>query len=718
MAMPSPSASLAGLFLYRQLKYETPASAIFPRTSYWFNFPLCLHKQLSQQKQMSNSQAGHKLLEPATPLRKRDDLACYILREPERHRAGCCGRPSWCHPAPPNSPCNPLAPTLALWRKLAPRIPSGFLPLNNPSSLSRSSIRLVLQTLHQLRCPSLDTVQHLNVSLVVRGPKLNTVFESLPPLKQINTPAQLGVVCKLTEGALDPLVQIIDKDIKQNWPQHRALGNTTCDWPPTGFNSIHHHSLGPAIQPLLNPAKSMPVQATSSHFLQENAGQSSRLRTLGSVQCQWKKQPYPTGVVLPPPPTSGAALNARREMETTGKPDLPITGTKATVALLFGTLTIMDHYLETCYSKETSSSGLEEQPVCPKACPPFPATVIDPFQTGDSAPHSLLPLSLNLLLPSVLTCLLLSEVQAILVPQPAPPSLSLLLWGQQHPGGFGSRDATGTAGNIPVKNQPTRLRKNCMYVQEKLLDMSAVQPIQPGPRPEEATPAANSREPHPTQPHALTHSILRSPTASSTPARASTPHSHSTEQRSPRPQPPSLCCCHLPSLRHRSAPKPCGIAKARPQPSTALLRSRSLLNKMQVIQHGLLSPGNTPQLTHKPPLSSIGPGRVGTAPAWYIASYRLTSLRAYDRTRKRLENIIMQYLKAPIYGGDKVGRDSMKERYPFKEDVICHLGKWTTMERGIQYLRELAVLEVIYDDLDNKQLSKDPDEVKRTRPTW
>ncbi|KAK4823897.1 hypothetical protein QYF61_007962 [Mycteria americana] len=37
--------------------------------------------------------------------------------------------------------------------------------------------RLVVQTLHQLRCPSLDTLQHLNVSLVVGGPKLNTVFE-------------------------------------------------------------------------------------------------------------------------------------------------------------------------------------------------------------------------------------------------------------------------------------------------------------------------------------------------------------------------------------------------------------------------------------------------------------------------------------------------------------------------------------------------------------
>ena len=60
----------------------------------------------------------------------------------------------------------------------------------------------------------------------------------------------------------------------------------------------------------------------------------------------------------------------------------------------------------------------------------------------------------------------------------------------------------------------------------------------------------------------------------------------------------------------------------------------------------------------------------------------------------------------------------MKGRYPFKKDVICHPGKWTTVERGIQYLRELAMLEVIYDDLNNEQLSRDPDEVKCTRPMW
>ncbi|KAK4811097.1 hypothetical protein QYF61_016383 [Mycteria americana] len=210
-------------------------------------------------------------------------------------------------------------------------------------------IRLLLQTLHQLRCPSLHTLQYLNIPLVVGGPKLNTVFEdaigflgrlgtllahiqaavnkhpqvllcqaafqplfpkpvalhgvavaqvqdlalglvkphtidlgpsiqpvqvplqSLPTLQQINTPTQLGVVCKLTESALDPFVQIIDKDVKQNWPQHRALGNTACDRPPTGVNSIHHHSLGPAVQPVLYPAKSTPVQVMSSQFLQENA---------------------------------------------------------------------------------------------------------------------------------------------------------------------------------------------------------------------------------------------------------------------------------------------------------------------------------------------------------------------------------------------------------------------------------------------------------------
>ncbi|KAK4832683.1 hypothetical protein QYF61_025144 [Mycteria americana] len=242
--------------------------------------------------------------------------------------------------------------------KVSPQPP--FLQAKQPQLPQPLLISLVLQTLPQLRCPSLDTLQPLNVSLVVGGPKLNTGFEvrphqcrvqghnhfpspaghaifdtsqdaigflgrlgtllahiqaavnqhpqvllcqaafqplfpkpvalhgvavaqvqdlalglvkphtidlgpsiqpvqvplqSLPTLQQINTPTQLGVICKLTESTLDPFVQITDKDVKQNWPQHRALGNTACDRPPTGVNSIHHHSLGPAVQPVLYPAK-------------------------------------------------------------------------------------------------------------------------------------------------------------------------------------------------------------------------------------------------------------------------------------------------------------------------------------------------------------------------------------------------------------------------------------------------------------------------------
>ncbi|PKU27690.1 ryanodine receptor hypothetical protein [Limosa lapponica baueri] len=36
---------------------------------------------------------------------------------------------------------------------------------------------LVLQTPRQLHCSSLDMLQHLNVFLAVRGPKLDTIFE-------------------------------------------------------------------------------------------------------------------------------------------------------------------------------------------------------------------------------------------------------------------------------------------------------------------------------------------------------------------------------------------------------------------------------------------------------------------------------------------------------------------------------------------------------------
>lgn len=66
-----------------------------------------------------------------------------------------------------------------------------------------------------------------------------------------NTPAQLGVICKLTEDALDPVIQITDEDMKQDWSQHWALGNTTDGHLPAGWSSSHHQSLDYTIHQVL-----------------------------------------------------------------------------------------------------------------------------------------------------------------------------------------------------------------------------------------------------------------------------------------------------------------------------------------------------------------------------------------------------------------------------------------------------------------------------------
>ncbi|KAK4825176.1 LOW QUALITY PROTEIN: hypothetical protein QYF61_024656, partial [Mycteria americana] len=69
---------------------------------------------------------------------------------------------------------------------------------------------LIRLTLHQLRCPSLDTLQHLNVFLVVRGPKLNTAFHAqhLPPAyaRQENKDRQAP---KVTLGSLGIMVILV-----------------------------------------------------------------------------------------------------------------------------------------------------------------------------------------------------------------------------------------------------------------------------------------------------------------------------------------------------------------------------------------------------------------------------------------------------------------------------------------------------------------------------
>ncbi|TRZ25363.1 hypothetical protein HGM15179_001681 [Zosterops borbonicus] len=104
-------------------------------------------------------------------------------------------------------------------------------------------------------CPS---IQPFQVSL-----------QSPPIFQQVDTHFQLSVIRKFTNERFSSLIHVISKNIEQSWPQHRPLRNTTGDWPPVGYSTIHHHSLGLAIQPVPNPAKS--VQALGCQLILEYA---------------------------------------------------------------------------------------------------------------------------------------------------------------------------------------------------------------------------------------------------------------------------------------------------------------------------------------------------------------------------------------------------------------------------------------------------------------
>ncbi|RMC18144.1 hypothetical protein DUI87_05024 [Hirundo rustica rustica] len=96
-------------------------------------------------------------------------------------------------------------------------------------------------------------------------------LQSPLPFQQINTCSQSSVICKFTNERFNTLIHVINKNIEQNWPEHRPLRDTTGGWPPAGCSTIHQRSLGPANQPIPNPVKSASVQATGCQLIQEYA---------------------------------------------------------------------------------------------------------------------------------------------------------------------------------------------------------------------------------------------------------------------------------------------------------------------------------------------------------------------------------------------------------------------------------------------------------------
>ena len=64
---------------------------------------------------------------------------------------------------------------------------------------------------------------------------------------------------------------------------------------------------------------------------------------------------------------------------------------------------------------------------------------------------------------------------------------------------------------------------------------------------------------------------------------------------------------------------------------------------------------------------------------------------------------------------------AVKERYPFKDDPMTEKRKWTDMEKGIRYLREHAVVEMLYSPTvipDEPDQEHDPENVRCAPHMW
>jgi len=72
----------------------------------------------------------------------------------------------------------------------------------------------------QVQDPALGLAELHTIDL---GPSMKPVqipLQRLPTLQQIDTATQFGVICKLPEGTLSLLIQIIDKDVQQDPTQN------------------------------------------------------------------------------------------------------------------------------------------------------------------------------------------------------------------------------------------------------------------------------------------------------------------------------------------------------------------------------------------------------------------------------------------------------------------------------------------------------------------
>ena len=109
-----------------------------------------------------------------------------------------------------------------------------------PASLPQACIALCGVVVTEVQEPKLVLIETHTVGL---GPLIQSVqipLQSLPSLKQIDTPTQLGVICSLTEGALNPSSRSLIKMLNKTRPKMEPWGTplvTGCQLDLTPFTT-------------------------------------------------------------------------------------------------------------------------------------------------------------------------------------------------------------------------------------------------------------------------------------------------------------------------------------------------------------------------------------------------------------------------------------------------------------------------------------------------
>ena len=64
---------------------------------------------------------------------------------------------------------------------------------------------------------------------------------------------------------------------------------------------------------------------------------------------------------------------------------------------------------------------------------------------------------------------------------------------------------------------------------------------------------------------------------------------------------------------------------------------------------------------------------------------------------------------------------AVRERYPYKDSLKPVMKTWDTIEKGIQYLREIALVEMLYESNfvpNDPRQNHDPERVRTTPEIW